>query len=40
MSDEEALKIRLAARLKSLQAGYSYRNRALLALQEIKKLML
>jgi spore maturation protein CgeB len=40
MSDEEALKIRLAARLKSLQAGYSYRNRALLALKEIKKLML
>jgi spore maturation protein CgeB len=40
MSDEEALKIRSAARLKSLQAGYSYRNRALLVLQEIKKLML
>lgn len=40
MSDEEALKVRSAARLKSLQAGYSYRNRALLALQEIKKLTL
>jgi|RhiMetdeSRZDD1v2_1073273.scaffolds.fasta_scaffold16586_5 spore maturation protein CgeB len=40
MSDEEAFNVRSAARLKSLQAGYSYCNRALLALQEIKKLML
>jgi spore maturation protein CgeB len=40
MSDEEAFGVRAAARLKSIQTGYSYRNRAVLALQEIKKLML
>jgi spore maturation protein CgeB len=39
MSAEEAKNIRLAARKKSVEAGYSYRDKALQALQEIKKLL-
>lgn len=38
MSIDEANKFRIAARDKSLQAGYSYRDRALYAVNEISKL--
>jgi len=39
MTTSEAAAIRKAARLKSVQAGYSYRDRALQAFREIKQLV-
>ena len=39
LPEKEAEAIRSAARLKSMQAGYSYRDRAFQALKEIKKLV-
>jgi spore maturation protein CgeB len=39
MTEEEAGRMRLAAREKSLRAGYTYRDRALQALREMEKLI-
>jgi spore maturation protein CgeB len=39
MSEPEAGEVRLAARKKSMDAGYSYKGRALQVLQELQKLI-